>query len=564
MARRLGEDSSAKILVLEAGGGEKALTVAMPAALSYPMNSRRFNWGMRTEPEPQMGGREMNLPRGKGLGGSSSVNGMCYVRGNPLDFERWNMLGAQGWNWANVLPYFIRAESFAGGGEWRGGKGPLSVLRGEGKNPLHRAFVQAGKEAGYAAGEMNNLRHEGIGAMEMTVVGGERCDAARAYLRPAMRRGNVRVLCGANVCKIITEGKTATGVAFARGGKTCAAFARREVLLCAGAVMSPAILKRSGIGPAEELASCGIDTVLHKPEVGENLMDHLEVCVRQKCKLPVSLYGKTVFPGNAAAGLQWLLFRNGACASNHFESGGHIRSRAGVAYPDIQFHFLPLAISYDGSSRFRGHGFQIHAGTKRSKSRGWVRLRDANPKSPPRVRFNYMSAPDDWAEMRAGIRFAREIFRQPAFAPFAGGEITPGEDCKSDEQLDDFIRKTAESAYHPCGTCRMGEDENAVVDSRCAVKGIARLRVVDASVMPQATAGDLNAPTIMLAERAADLIRGARAAAAESAPVFVDEKWQSRQRAPHIARDISGDAEALARAALYDKMNPQDRKKEKQ
>lgn len=555
LARRLGEDADARILVLEAGGSDRALTVAMPAALSYPMNSRRFNWGFHTEPEPNMGGRRMNLPRGKGLGGSSSINGMCYVRGNPLDYERWHGLGAEGWNWANVLPYFMRAERALHGGEWRGREGPLSVSRGSGKNPLFRAFVEAGRQAGYAAGEMNDLRHEGFGEMEMTVGGGKRCSAAAAYLRPAMRRGNVKVLCGAHACKLVLEGRKAAGVLFLRGGKMHKARASREVVVSAGSVMSPVILKRSGIGPAEELARLGIATVLDKPEVGENLMDHLELYVQQKCRQPVSIYGKTTLAGKAMTGLRWLLFRDGAGASNHFEAGAHIRSAAGVGYPDIQFHFLPLAISYDGSSLFRGHGFQVHVGTKRSPSRGWVRLRDADALSAPRVCFNYMSSDEDWAGMRACVRFAREIFRQPAFAQYAGGELAPGEECQSDEQLNEFIRAKAESAYHPCGTCRMGSDDGAVVNPECAVTGMENLRVVDSSVMPQATAGDLNAPTIMLAERASDLIRGRSLPPANDAPVYADAQWQTRQRSPDVALNLAGDAAGLARAALYDKMN---------
>ena len=339
LARRLGEDPKVTILVLEAGGSDNSLMVAMPTALSIPMNTKRFNWGLKTEPEPFLDNRVMNLPRGKGLGGSSSINGMCYVRGNPMDYELWDALGADGWNWANVLPYFMRAESVAAGGPLRGQNGPLSVTRGPETNPLYKAFVEAGRQAGYAVStNMNELQHEGFGPMEMTVGGGRRCSAAVAYLRPAIRNGNVRVISHALAHRVLFEGNKAVGAVFERGGAICKAQATREVILSAGSIMSPTLLKRSGIGPVDELKSFGIEPILDKPGVGENLMDHLELYIQQECTQPVTLYSWMNWLGKAAIGARWILSRSGLGATNHFESGGHIRSRAGIVYPDIQFH----------------------------------------------------------------------------------------------------------------------------------------------------------------------------------------------------------------------------------
>lgn len=551
VANRLGEDPDARILVLEAGGSDLSPFVAMPAALSIPMNTRRFNWGMTTEPEPGLDGRVMNLPRGKGLGGSSSINGMCHVRGNPMDYELWSALGAAGWHWANVLAYFQRAEGVAGGGPLRGTSGPLKVRRGAETNPLYHAFVAAAVQAGYApSANMNERQHEGFGPMEMTVGDGRRCSAAVAYLRPAQKRGNVRVLCHVVADRILFDGTRATGVRFIRHGRPAVATAGREVILSAGSIMSPVILKRSGVGPAEELKRHGIVPLLDKPGVGENLMDHLELYVQQECLKPVSLYPSMRPVAKALIGLHWILTRKGLGATNHFETGGHVRSRPGIVYPDIQFHFLPLAISYDGKSLAQGHGFQVHVGAKRSKSRGWVRLRDADFRSLPRVRFNYMSHSDDLVEFRTCVRLTREIFAQEALAPYSGRELAPGDDCVSDEALDRFIREKVESAYHPCGTCRMGEGALAVVDPDCRVRGLQSLRVVDASIMPQATAGDLNAPTIMLAERASDLIRGRSLPPAEDAPLLAARHWQSEQRSARIDRDYANDREVLRQALL--------------
>ena len=551
VANRLGEDPALRILVLEAGGSDRATIVAMPSALSIPMNTPRFNWGMTTEPEPGLDGRVMNLPRGKGLGGSSSINGMCWVRGNPMDYELWEALGAQGWRWSNVLPYFQRLEAVAGGGPLRGTSGPIQVTRGNEKNPLYQAFVQAGAQAGYAlTPNMNQRQHEGFGPMEMNVGDGRRCSAAVAYLRPAMARGNVRVVTGALVDKIQIAQRCAVGVQFSVNGQHCVARALQEVILSAGSIMSPAILKRSGVGPEQELRDLGIEVLHHSPGVGENLMDHLELYIQQECTQPITLYPAMSLLGKAKIGAQWLLTHRGLGATNHFESGGHIRSRAGIVYPDIQYHFLPLAISYDGKSLASGHGYQVHVGTKRSKSRGWVRLRDARPQSLPRVRFNYMTHADDWLEFRACIGLTREIFAQPAMAPYRGRELAPGADATSEHALDAFIKRKVESAYHPCGTCRMGTDRDAVTHPDGRVRGIERLRVVDASVMPQATAGDLNAPTLALAERMADLMRGRHLPEAQDAPLLAASHWASAQRSSTILRDYASDRAGLREALL--------------
>ncbi len=551
LAYRLGEDPNTRILVLEAGGDDRAVMVQMPSALTIPMNTVRFNWGMVTEPEPGLGGRQINLPRGRGLGGSSSINGMCWVRGNPMDYELWEALGADGWRWSNVLPYFQRLEAVREGGPLRGTDGPIKVTRGPEKNPLYHAFVQAGVQAGYAASpNMNQRQHEGFGPMEMNVGQGKRCSAAVGYLRPAMARGNVRVITGALVEKVLTQGKRATGVRFTVKGQPAEARAGREVILSAGSIMSPILLKRSGIGPEAELREHGLTVVHHAPQVGENLMDHMELYIQQECTQPITLFPNVSLLGKAKIGVEWLLTHKGLGATNHFETGGHIRSRKGIVYPDIQYHFLPLAISYDGKTLASGHGYQVHVGTKRSKSRGWVRLRDASPTSLPRVRFNYMSHEDDWLEFRACIAHTREIFAQSALAPYRGREMAPGESRTTQDDLDDFLRQKLESAYHPCGTCKMGSEAADVTRPDGTVRGIEGLRVVDASVMPQATAGDLNAPTLVMAERMADLIRGRHLEAAQDAPLLAAPDWATHPRSATITRDYATDRPTLREALL--------------
>ena len=481
-----------------------------------------------------MNGRRISCPRGKVLGGSSSINGLVYVRGHPLDFERWEEEGAKGWGYQNVLPYFRRAESFRGRADaYRGESGPLATSRGRKRNPLYDAFIEAGREAGYAvSADLNGERQEGFGPLDMTVRDGVRSSTANAYLRPAMKRRNLEVLTHALATGIAFEGRRAVGVRYRRDGSEHKVRARREVILCGGPINSPQLLKLSGVGPAAELGALGIGVVADRPGVGENLQDHLEFIFQVASKQPITLYGHTGLVARALIGAEWYLRGRGLGASNHFEAGGFIRSRAGVRYPDIQFHFLPMAVAYDGSSLAREHGFQAHVGPMRSKSRGQVRLKSRDPAEPPLIRFNYMSHPEDWIEMRACVRLTREIFAEAAFEPYRGREIQPGSDRVSDEAIDAFVREKVESAYHPSCTCKMGSpaDPSAVVDPETRVIGVEALRVVNSSIMPSITNGNLNAPTIMLAEKAADMIRGRDPLPASNAPYYVAPDWETKQR----------------------------------
>jgi choline dehydrogenase len=534
LADRLSEDGKSTVLVLEYGGGDGSILIAMPSALSIPMNMAKYNWGYESEPEPHLGGRRLNCPRGKVLGGSSSINGLVYVRGNALDFERWEAEGAAGWGYRHVLPYFRRAETREEGGDaYRGGEGPLRTGYGRLVNPLYRAWIEAGRQAGYPlTPDINGFQQEGFGRMDMTVHHGTRWSAARAYLKPALRRANLAVETHALATRVLFEGRRAIGAAYRRGGKERVARARREVILAGGPINSPLLLKLSGVGDGAELAQHGIAPLHHLPGVGENLQDHLEFYFQVACRQPITLYSAMSPFRKGLIGLRWLLAKDGLGATNHFESCGFIRSRAGIEYPDIQYHFLPLAIAYDGSALATEHGFQAHVGPMRSKSRGAVRLRSADPAAPPRILFNYMSHPDDWVELRACVRLTREIFAQPAFAPYRGRELQPGADVVSDEAIDDFIRRKVESAFHPCGTCKMGrpEDPMAVVDAETRVIGLERLRVVDSSIMPSITTGNLNAPTIMIGEKAADHISGRPPLAPSNAPYHVAPDWREEQR----------------------------------
>ncbi len=532
LANRLTEDSKASVLLLEAGGSDRSIFLQMPSALAIAMGHKRYGWHYWTEPEPHLGGRRLHCPRGRVLGGSSSVNGMAYVRGNPLDFDGWAAGGASGWSHAEVLPYYRKAESFSGGGDdWRGDSGPLNTSRGRMANPLYSAFIEAGEQAGYGrTSDMNGYRQEGFGPMDMTVHRGRRWSAANAYLKPAVGRRNLAVETGALATRILLDGCRATGVEYRRGRAVRTARARREVVLSGGPINSPQLLMLSGIGPVAHLAGHGIAVVHDLPGLGGNLQDHLELYIQQECTQPVTLHSATGLLQKALIGARWMLLRSGLGATNHFEAGGFIRSRPGVRWPDIQYHFLPLAASYDMSERIHCHGYQAHAGPMRSKSRGEVRLTSADPLAPPRVRFDYMSHPDDWTEMRACVRLTREILAQPAFAPWRGRELAPGEAAQSDEEIDAFVRETVQSAYHPCGTCRMGADDRAVVDPELRVRGMEGLRVVDSSVMPAITTGNLNAPTIMIAEKAADMIRGRPPLPPSDASFYTASDWRTAQR----------------------------------
>jgi len=534
LAHRLTEEPGVSVLLLEYGGSDRSLYIQMPAALSYPMNSARYDWRYFSEPEPHLGGRRLHTPRGKVLGGSSSVNGLVYVRGNAQDFERWERLGASGWGYRHVLPYFRRAERWAGGADdYRGGDGPLQTRYGLLANPLHQAWLDAAREAGYPyTSDINGFQQEGFGRMDMTVGGGRRSSAANAYLRPAMRRPGLTVRTGRLASRVLLEGRRAVGVEYFAGTRRNVARARREVILSAGSINSPQLLKLSGIGPASELRSLGIELAHDLPGVGENLQDHLEFYFQVACREPVTLYAYTGALQRARIGLDWLLRKQGLGTSNQFETCGFIRSRAGEPYPDIQYHFLPLAVSYDGSSLAREHGFQAHVGPMRSKSRGRVQLASADPRAAPRISFNYMSHADDWSEMRACVRLTRELFAQRAFDRYRGREIAPGEAVRSDGEIDDFIRRSVQSAYHPSCTCRMGSprDPLAVVDPEARVIGLEGLRVVDSSIMPVITNGNLNAPTIMLAEKAADHIRGRPLLPPSEAPWYTAPNWERAQR----------------------------------
>ncbi len=533
LAYRLSEDSRNTVLVLEYGGTDAGPLIQMPAALSYPMNMARYDWGYWSEPEPHLGGRRMACPRGKVIGGSSSINGMVFVRGHACDYDHWAEQGARGWAFRDVLPYFKRMEDAHGGEEgWRGTGGPLHVTRGARRNPLFHAFVEAGRQAGYQVTEdYNGEKQEGFGAMEMTIWRGRRWSAASAYLKPALKRPNVALRRGL-ARRVLFDGRRATGVEFERRDRTETVRARREVILAASSLNSPKLLKLSGIGPAAELREHGIEVVADRPGVGENLQDHLELYLQMECLQPITLYRHLNLVSKAWIGAQWLLFRSGHGATNHFESAAFVRSRAGVQYPDIQYHFLPVAIRYDGKAPAKTHGFQAHVGPMRSTSRGHVRLRSADPRDPPLIRFNYMSQDSDWADFRTCIRLTREIFAQDAFKPYAGREIAPGATVESDAALDEFIRDAVESAYHPCGTCRMGasDDAMAVVDPDCRVIGVDALRVADSSIFPRITNGNLNAPSIMVGEKASDQILGRDPLPPANQEPWIHPDWRTVQR----------------------------------
>ena len=534
LANRLSEDPAVRVLVLEAGPKDRSIYIHMPAALSYPLANDKFNWFYQSEPEPHMDGRSIYCPRGRVLGGSSSINGMAYVRGHARDYDRWAQSGLQGWSYAHCLPYFRRAQNHElGPDDYRGGEGPLHVSAGKMTNPLFQAWIEAGRQAGYPITEdMNGYQQEGIGRMDMTTYKGRRWSAAMAYLYPAMERPNVTVESGALTLRVLLEGQRAVGVEVARRSGPEILRAGREVIISAGAINSPQLLQLSGIGPAEVLRQAGIEVVHDLPGVGENLQDHLEVYVQHACTQPVSVYSATQPWNKPWIGAQWLFFKEGPGATSHFEAGGFIRSRAGIEHPNLQYHFLPIAVNYDGSNPVKGHGFQAHVGPMRPTSRGHVHIRSDDPRQAPAILFNYMGTENDRQEMREAIRLTREIFSQKAFDPYRGAELAPGPEVQSDAEIDAFIRQKAESAYHPCSSCRMGPetDTMAVVDGAARVHGLESLRVVDASIMPDIVSGNLNAPTIMLAEKLADTIRGQEPLPPSDAPVWIHPDWESEQR----------------------------------
>ena len=533
-AARLSEDGKYSVLVLEYGGTDFGPFIQMPAALSYPMNMARYDWGFGSQPEPHLGGRQLATPRGKVIGGSSSINGMVYVRGHAKDFDGWAESGAKGWSYADVQPYFERAETSHGGaeGEGRGTDGPLHISRGPRHNPLFDAFILAGRQAGFeVTDDYNGLKQEGFGAMEQTVWNGRRWSAANAYLKPALKRPNLRMMnCFAR--RVLFDGKKAIGVEFGRGDTIAAVRAKREVVVAASSINSPKLLMLSGIGPGDHLREHGIEILADRPGVGGNLQDHLELYIQNACLQPITLNGKLSLFHKAFIGAQWLFFKKGLGTSNQFESAAFVRSAPGVEYPDIQYHFLPAAIRYDGKAAAPGHGFQAHVGPMRSKSRGTVRLASSDPLDSPEIRFNYMSHEDDWREFRHCIRLTRGIFAQEAFDPFRGEEISPGADVQSDDQLDDYIREHVESAYHPCGTLKMGavDDPDAVVDPECRVIGVDNLRVIDTSIFPDITNGNLNGPAIMTAEKASDHILGRDPLPRSNLEPWTNPRWRESDR----------------------------------
>jgi choline dehydrogenase len=524
LANRLSEDQSCRVLVLEYGGSDRSIFIQMPTALSIPMNGTKYNWKYMTLPEPGLGGRQVHCPRGKVLGGSSSINGLVYMRGHARDFDEWEELGAKGWGYANCLPYFQRAENWQGGGDsYRGAGGPLATNAGNRmKNPLYRAFVEAGHEAGYVTtDDPNGFMQEGFGPMHMTVKDGVRWSTANAYLKPAMSRPNLTVITHAMTRRVLLDGKHATGVEYDLQGQRHTARARREVLVSAGPIAAPHLLQRSGIGPAAVLQKAGVPVLHDLPGVGENLQDHSEVYIQYACKEPITLNGKMGLWSRFLIGAEWMLFARGLSVTNHFESGGFIRSDAALQWPDIQFHFLPAAMRYDGKKPLKGHGFMVLTGPNKPKSRGYVRLRSPDPYDQPDILFNYLDREEDREGFRRCLRLTREIIAQPAFDRFRGEEIAPGKNVRKDDEIDAWVRETMESTYHPCGSCRMGEDAMAVVDSELKVRGIEGLRVIDSSVFPSEPNANLNAPTIMLAERAADIVRGRPLLPPSNAPVGV-------------------------------------------
>ncbi len=533
VAYRLGQ-AGKTVCVIEQGGTDIGPLIQMPAALSYPMNMPLYDWSFATEPEPHLGGRRLVTPRGKVIGGSSSINGMVYVRGHARDYDTWEAMGAQGWSYADVLPYFQRMESWhgdTGDASFRGSNGPMHITRGPRKNPLFDAFIEAGRQAGYpVTPDYNGQSQEGFGAMEATIWQGRRWSVASAYLRPAMKHGNVSLI-RAFARRVVIENGRAVGVEIERGGQIEVIRANDEVIVAAAPINTPKILMLSGIGDGAHLADHGIPLVTHRPGVGANLQDHLEIYMQFQSVQPITLYKYWNLWGKAMIGAQWLFTKKGLGASNQFEACGFIRTRAGVEYPDIQYHFLPIAVRYDGKASAAGHGFQVHTGPMRSKSRGRVSLRSSDPRSAPKILFNYMSEPSDWEDFRSAIRLTREVFDQPAMRPHVKDELQPGLNLQSDAELDGFVREHAESAYHPCGTARMGrrDDLMAVVDPECRVIGVEGLRVADSSIFPQVTNGNLNGPSIMTGEKAADHILGRKLPKSNLEPLL-NPNWRTAQR----------------------------------
>ncbi|MDC5852075.1 choline dehydrogenase [Vibrio europaeus] len=536
LADRLSESGEHRVLLLEAGGTDKSIFIQMPTALSYPMNTEKYAWQFETQQESGLDGRKLHCPRGKVLGGSSSINGMVYVRGHACDFDEWEQNGAKGWNYPSCLPYFKRSESWIGGGdEYRGDEGPLGTCAGNDMqlNPLYQAFIDAGKDAGYpVTPDYNGYQQEGFGAMHMTVEKGVRSSTSNAYLRRALKRVNLTLVKGVIARKVIIQQGKAVGVEYEKSGKIMQTLAQKEVISSAGSIGSPQLLQLSGIGPKSVLDQAGVKVELDLPGVGQNLQDHLEVYFQYHCNKPITLNSKLGLMSKAKIGTEWILTRKGLGATNHFESCAFIRSRKGLKWPNIQYHFLPAAMRYDGQAAFDGHGFQVHVGPNKPESRGSVEIISSNPNDKPNIEFNYISTEQDRQDWRDCIRLTREILQQPSMDAYRGDEIQPGLNVTNDEAIDEWVKQNVESAYHPSCSCKMGADDDplAVLDEACRVRGIEGLRVVDSSIFPTIPNGNLNAPTIMVAERAADMILAKPLLESANMPVWLAPEWEHKQR----------------------------------
>jgi len=536
LANRLSESGEHKVLLLENGGSDKNIMIQMPTALSYPMNTDKYAWQFHTQPEPFLDNRKMHCPRGKVMGGSSSINGMVYVRGHARDFDQWEEQGAKGWSYKNCLPYFKRSEKWhMGEDNYRGGSGPVATSNGNNMklNPLYQAFINAGVEAGYPeTADYNGRQQEGFGPMHMTVGNGVRSSTSNAYIKPAKNRPNLTILTDVLVQRVILKSKVATGIEYLIKGETKVINANIEVILCAGSIGSPQLLQLSGIGPKNVLKDAGVDLQHELPGVGENLQDHLEVYFQYHCKKPITLNSKLNLFSKGLIGVRWILSKTGLGATNHFESCGFIRSRAGLEWPNIQYHFLPAAMRYDGNAAMKGHGYQVHAGVNKVSSRGSIKINSSDPQAKPTILFNYLESEQDRQDWRDCIRLTREVLSQPALDEYNAGEASPGLEVSSDDQIDSWVRANVESAYHPSCSCKMGDlsDPMTVVDSQGNVNGIGKLRVIDSSIFPTIPNGNLNGPTIMLAEKMADIVLGNKPLKASEVDVWIDSNWQKSQR----------------------------------
>ena len=545
LANRLSESGEYQVVLLETGGSDKNIMIQMPTALSYPMNTEKYAWQFHTEPEPYLDNRKMHCPRGKVMGGSSSINGMVYVRGHARDFDQWEEKGAAGWSYKDCLPYFKRSETwYKGEDDYRGGNGPVATSNGNNMklNPLYKAFIEAGQDAGYPkTSDYNGKQQEGFGPMHMTVGNGVRSSTSNAYIKPAKNRPNLKILSGVLVQRVLLKNKVARGVEYKVNGKTEKLNASKEVILCAGSIGSPQLLQLSGIGPKEVLQSAGVEMKHHLPGVGENLQDHLEVYFQYHCKKPITLNSKLNLFSKGLIGIQWILSKTGLGATNHFESCGFIRSRVGLEWPNIQYHFLPAAMRYDGNAAMSGHGYQVHAGVNKVNSRGSIKINSSEAEAKPTILFNYLEDKQDIQDWRDCIRLTREILNQPSLDEFNAGEANPGDNINSDDEIDAWVRANVESAYHPSCSCKMGdlEDTMTVVDNEGRVNGIQSLRVIDSSIFPTIPNGNLNGPTIMLAEKMADVVLGKTPLKAMNNDVWIDPSWKKTQRLTDPKRSLT-------------------------